>query len=175
VKYKFSKIVPTAVTQQQMMHANPEENVIMVDKLVLCQEGPPQIHNSIRPLALSVVRHMDHFTIQYNTIICNAHKVEYRTSNLRRGNRDLVLKRPTEDQTEAIHCARLYCSKQLLNDVIFICFTDKNVLTLPTLKNSHNNRLYGPSATKKKDVEVKRFLWARMTFSQWQNWTTLVW
>jgi len=24
-------------------------------------------------------------TIQYNTIICNAHKVEYRTSNLRRG------------------------------------------------------------------------------------------
>jgi len=26
-----------------------------------------------------------HNTIQYNTIICNAHKVEYRTSNLRRG------------------------------------------------------------------------------------------
>jgi len=24
-------------------------------------------------------------TIQYNRIICNAHKVEYRTSNLRRG------------------------------------------------------------------------------------------
>jgi len=26
-------------------------------------------------------------TIQYNTMICNAHKVENRTSNLRRGNK----------------------------------------------------------------------------------------
>jgi len=43
---------------------------------------------------------------------------------------NLALKRPTEDQTEAIHYAR-----QLLkmNDVIFMWFTDKNVFTLPTL------------------------------------------
>jgi len=38
VKYKFSKFVPTAVTQQQIMHANPEENVATVDALVLSQE-----------------------------------------------------------------------------------------------------------------------------------------
>jgi len=34
--------------------------------------------------------------------------------------RDLGLKRPTEDQTEALYYAGLSRSKQLLNDVIFI-------------------------------------------------------
>jgi len=37
------------------MHANPEENVAMVDELVLCQEEQPQIHHSLCPLALSAV------------------------------------------------------------------------------------------------------------------------
>ena len=52
-------------------------------------------------------------------------------------------------------CSR--CSKQLLNDVIFIWFIDKNLFTLPTLKNSHrpNSRLYAAAATKKKDVGAK--------------------
>jgi len=38
---------------------------------------------------------------------------------------DLGLKRPTEGLSEAIRYARLSCSKQLPNDVIFIWFTDK--------------------------------------------------
>ena len=72
----------------------------------------------------------------------------------------------TEDQTEAIHYARLSCLKQLLNDVIFIWFTDKNVFTFySNWKKSHNNWLYSPIATKKKDVGAKCFLCARMTFS----------
>jgi len=37
--------------------------------------------------------------------------------------------------------ARLFCSKQLLNDVIFIRFIDKKLFTLATLKNSLNDRL----------------------------------
>ena len=135
------------------MHANPEENVAMVDKLVLCQEDQPQIHHSVCPLTLSAV-----IWIIFH--------------------HDLGLKRPTEDQIEAIHSASLSRSKQLLNDVIFIWSTDKNIFTLPTLKNSRNNRLYAPATTKKKDVRAKRFLRTRMTFSQWQsacqNWTALV-
>ena len=95
MKYKFSKFVPTAVTQQQIMHAKPEENVAMVDELVLCQEDQSQMHHSIRPLALSAVLWMIF-------------------------HRDLGLKRPTEDQTEAIHYEGFSCSKELLNDVIFI-------------------------------------------------------
>jgi len=40
-----------------------------------------------------------------------------------------------EDLAEIIHHSRLTCSKQLLNDVIFIW------ITLATLKNSHKDRL----------------------------------
>ena len=57
VKYKFSKFVLTAVTQQLIMHANPEENVAMVDELILCQED--QLYKFIiqyaHALALSAV------------------------------------------------------------------------------------------------------------------------
>jgi len=83
------------------MHTNPEENVAMVDELVLCQEDHSQIHHLIRPLVLSTV-----IWIIFST---------------RSGLED------TEDQTEVIHYARLNCSKQLLNDIIFIWFTDENV------------------------------------------------
>jgi len=131
VKYKFSKFVPTAVTQQ-IMHANPEENVAMVDELVLCQEDQPQIHHSVYPVAGSAV-----IWIIFHL--------------------NLVLKRPTEDQTEAIHYARLSCSKQLLNDVIFIWFTDKNVFTLPMLKNSHNNPLMHLLQQRRKMSEQNTF------------------
>ena len=60
------------------MQANPEENVAMVDELVLCQEDQTQIHYLIRPLELSAVTWI--IFIFYH---------------------DLVLKRLTEDQTEA--------------------------------------------------------------------------
>ena len=93
-------------------------------------------------------------------------------------HRDLGLKRPTEDQTEAIHYAKLSRSKPLLNDVIFIWFTDKNVFTSHALQNSHDNRLYAPAATKKKDVDAKRFCcirkYVQSALSTCQNWTTLV-
>ena len=49
---------------------------------------------------------------------------------------DLGFSGPTEDVTEAIHYARLSCSEQLRNHVVFISFTDKNLLTFATLKNS---------------------------------------
>ena len=98
----------SAVTQHQIMVANPENNV---DELVLCQEDRPQISHSIRPLIDTVDCHMDHFSPW---------------SGLK-------------DQTEGIHYARLSCSRQLLNDVIFIWFTNKNLFELSTLENSHHN------------------------------------
>ena len=95
MKYRFSNFVPTAVTRQQIVHANPEENVAMIDELVLCQEDQPQVYHSVRQLALSTV-----IWIIFH--------------------RDLALNRLTEDQTEAVHYARASCSKQLLNGIIFI-------------------------------------------------------
>ena len=55
---------------------------------------------------------------------------------------DLGLKRrsTTEGLTEAtMHALTQHPSKQLLNDVIFTLFTDKNLFALSTMKNSHNN------------------------------------
>jgi len=80
---------------------------------------------------------------------------------------DLGLKRRllTEGLTEAISCATLSSSKQLLNDVIFILFTDKNLFALSTIKNSHNNQLYSSMATNKKHIKAKHYLCTRMKFS----------
>jgi len=72
----------------------------------------------------------------------------------------------------------LAAQNRLLNDVIFIWFTDKKPIHISHAEKSYNNRLYAPAATKKKDVGAKRFLRARMTFSKslsaCQNWTALV-
>jgi len=48
-----------------------------------------------------------------------------------------------------------FTSKQLLNDIVFILFTDKNLFALATMKNSHNNQLYLSVATKKKHIRAK--------------------
>jgi len=54
--------------------------------------------------------------------------------------------------------ARLSCSEQSLNDVIFIWYTDGKVFSLATLqKNSQNNRLDAPAATKKKSSDQNAF------------------
>jgi len=44
------------------MHANPEENVVLVDELVLWLKDQPQIHHSVHPLALSAVIWIIFFT-----------------------------------------------------------------------------------------------------------------
>jgi len=89
---------PCTVTQQQIMHANPEENVAMVDDLVLCQEDQPQSTNSSFSTTISTVCcHMDYFF-----------------------HRDLGLKRPILKIRLKQFIMQDSFSKQLLNDVIFI-------------------------------------------------------
>jgi len=51
----------------------------------------------------------------------------------------MVICLPTEDMTEAVHYARITCSKQSMN-FIFVRFTDENLFTLNTLRNSKNDR-----------------------------------
>ena len=71
----------------------------------------------------------------------------------------------TENLAEAISYTRLTSSKQLLNDIVLIWFTDINLFALATMKKSHNNRLYASAATRKKHVDAKRYLRTRMTFT----------
>ena len=60
--------------------------------------------------------------------------------------------------------ANLSCSKQLLNEVSVIWFSDKKVFALAMLNNSQNNWLYTLAAIKNKDVPAK-YLHTRTTFS----------
>jgi len=87
----------------------------MADELVLSQED--KINSSFNTPSSTVCCHMDHF---YGI---------------------LLEAMPTEGLTEAISYATINSSKQLLNDVIFIWFTDKNPLALAT-KYSHINQVY---------------------------------
>jgi len=59
---------------------------------------------------------------------------------------------PARELIEANFHMRLKCSKQLLNDVIFIHFSDTTLFTLATVKNSQNDQLEASAATKNKDV-----------------------
>jgi len=96
------------------------------NELVLSQEEETQIHHSTYPIAqIAVVR------ITFS-----------------RRSWQATL---SEGMTKAISYATLSSSKQLLNDAIFIWFTDKNLFALAMIKNSHSNRLYSFTvATKKK-------------------------
>ena len=49
----------------------------------------------------------------------------------------------TEEMTKEIrHARQINCSKESLNDVIFVCFTDEELCASATQKNSQNDRLY---------------------------------
>jgi len=62
---------------------------------------------------------------------------------------------PTEGLTGAITYATLSSSKQLLNDVIFISFIDKNLFALATMKA---NCTHPWQQRIKKHVGAKRYL-----------------
>jgi len=134
VKYKFSKFAPTAVTQQQIMHSCTKENVTMADKLVLRKEDETQIRHSTHPVAHTVAHtvccHVDHFS-WWSRLEAT----------------------PTEDLTGAVSYVT-----QLLNDVIFIWFTDKNLFALATMKNSHNNQLQHYKRGKKQETHWSKML-----------------
>jgi len=60
---------------------------------------------------------------------------------------------PARELIVANRHTRLFCSKQLLNDVISIRFSDKKLFPLAKLNNSLNDRLQEFAETKNKDVE----------------------
>jgi len=88
---------------------------------------------------------------------------------------DLRLKcfkrRHAQELTEANHHARLVRSKPWLkkyspSDVSLIWFTDEKVFTVATPKNPQNDRVYAPSASRKKEVTAERLLRTRPTLSK---------
>jgi len=53
---------------------------------------------------------------------------------------------------------RIRCSRQLINDGIFMWFSDKKIIRISYAKNSQNDWLYASAATKNKDNAAKRLL-----------------
>jgi len=92
------------------MRAHSKQNVAMADELVLSQEDETQIHHSTRATAQLAVEWII-FSWQ-----------------------SWLAMTPTEDLTEAISYETLSSSKKLVNDVMFIWFTDKNLFALATIK-----------------------------------------
>ena len=80
-------------------------------------------------------------------------------------------KRRAQELTEANRLQHLTRAKQLFstytaNDVNSVWFTDEKVFTVATPKNPQNDRLYAPVRVRKGDINVKRLLRTRTTFSQ---------
>jgi len=121
--------------------AHTKVNVAIADELVLSHEDKTQIHHSTHPAA------------QFAVVWIILSRQCWLAATF------------TEGLTEAVSYATLSSSKQLLNYVIFIWFTDKNLFTLATMKNPRINQLYSSVTTKKKHIGAKRYLSTRMTFS----------
>jgi len=69
---------------------------------------------------------------------------------------------PAKELTEGDCHPRYICSKLFLIDDIFICFSDRMLFTLTTLKNWRK----ASGAAESRMLEQKRFFRAIMTFSQ---------
>jgi len=121
------------------MCTHSKQNVAMADELVLCQEDQTQIHHLTT--ISTVCCHMDHF---FTAILA------WRAAYWRPAWSNKL-------------CKTNSSSKQLLNDVIFIWFTYKNLFALATMKNSYNNKLHTSMATKKKHIGANCYLHTRMT------------
>lgn len=156
----LKKLRQTGTTDRRKGSGRPkstrtEENVSAVEKLILSQENKPQTHNTTRQITRLT-------GIPQSSVVRIIHK-------------DLSLrclkKRRAQELTDANRLQRLTRAKHLLstysaNDVNFIWFTDEKVFTVGTPRNPQNDRLYAPVGVRKGDINAKRLLRTRTTFSQ---------
>ena len=119
VKCKLSKIARTEAWQPKTERARTKENVIMVDKMVLSQQDQTQIHHLILSASWC---HRDHFFHGGLSVNCS---------------KRCLLKKLTE-----ANCHPGYsCSKLLLNDAIFIWFSDRMLFTITKFWRGTNKKL----------------------------------
>jgi len=135
--------------------ARTEANISAVEQLILNQEDKPQTHNTTRQVTRLT-------GIPQSSVVRIIHK-------------DLSLKclkkHRAQELTDANRRQRLARSKQLLStysatEVNFVWFTDEKIFTVATPKNPQNDRLYAPAGVRKGDINAKRLLRTRTTFSQ---------
>jgi len=132
-----------------------EEKIDAVHDLVLSQEDSPQTHRSTRQISRET-------GISQRTVVRIIHE-------------DLKLKclkkRRAQQLTNNNKDSRLDRCKKLLRkfpeeSVDFIWFTDEKVFTVASPINPQNDRLYVSKETSKRQVDAKRLLRTRPTFSR---------
>jgi hypothetical protein len=160
LKTLLKKLRQTGNTDRKKGSGRPkstrtEENINAVEELILSQENKPQTHSTTRQIArLTGVSQSSVTRIVHMDLSLKCLK-----------------KRRAQELTDANRLKRLSLAKKLLstysaNDVNFIWFTDEKVFTVATPKNPQNDRLYAPVGVRKADVDAKRLLRTRTTFSQ---------
>ena len=131
------------------------EKIEAVQDLVLSQEDRPQTHRSTRQISRET-------GISQRTVVRIIHE-------------DLKLKclkkRNAQQLTKSNKDSRLDRYKKLLRQfpeesVDFIWFTDEKVFTVASPINAQNDRLYVSKETSKRQVDAKRLLRTRPTFSR---------
>jgi hypothetical protein len=135
--------------------ARTHDNIETVEELIMSQEEEPGTHRTIRQIARET-------GIKRSTV----HNIVHEDLRFK-----CLKKKKAQELTQANKYTRLVRSKHLLkrypqHQVQFIWFTDEKVFTVASPKNSQNDRVYVPAATKKKQVSADRLLHTRPTFSK---------
>ena len=141
--------------QAKPMPKRTIENIAAVENLIMCQESQPGTHRSEREIAREI-------NVSQSTV----HRIVHHELNLK-----CLKKKRAQELTESNKLTRLIRARQLLRDysqskVHFIWFTDEKLFTVTAPKNAQNDRLYVPAGRKKKEVNAKRLLQTRSTFTK---------
>lgn len=135
--------------------ARTDDNIEAVAELILSQEDKPQTHKSGRQIKrLTGIPKSSVFRIIHEELKLKC-----------------IKKCRAQELTAANRASRLVHAQELLNrfsvDMVdFIFFSDEKIFTVATPKNPQNDRLYVPLQMSKKQVESRRLLRTRPTFSQ---------
>ena len=175
VNYFIKRLKETGSTTRKLDSGRPRTvrtvaNISAVNDLVLNQEDAPQTHRTIRQIAREMGIHRSSVV----RIIRNELHLK------------CVKKRHTQELTEANCITRLSCAKKLLrkfpeSSIDFIFFTNEKLFTVAPPVNLHNDCVYAPCGTKKRNIATDRLLRIRPTFSHgvcrdlktWMYWTDL--
>lgn len=132
-----------------------EENIDAVQDLVLSQEDRPQTHRSTRQISRET-------GISQPTVFRIIHE-DLKLKCLKKRNAQQLT---TNNKDSRLDRCKKLLRKFPVESVDFIWFTDEKVFTVAPPINAQNDRLYVSKETLKRQVDAKRLLRTRPTFSR---------
>jgi len=151
-KYGMAERVPGSGRRRT---ARTSDNVATVEELAQSQEDKPQTHRTVRETARETGTHRS-----------SIHRIIKKDLAL-----NCIKKKQAQDLIDVNKKARLVRARQLLwrypnHMVKFIWFSDEKLFSVATPVNKQNDRLYVPTASKKRDISATCLLKTRSNFSK---------